>query len=47
MSNYPLDGMSNEGERSQIAWVENIHFKFVKATVTFAKDSQGFSKVLD
>lgn len=45
-SNYPLDGISNEGKRSHIAGVKNIHFLFVEATVIIAKDSQGLSKAL-
>lgn len=45
MSNYPLDGISNERERSQIAWVKNIHFIFVEATAIIAKDSQGLSEM--
>lgn len=40
MSNYPLDGISNEGKRSQIAWVVTIHFIFIEATVISAKDSR-------
>lgn len=36
-----------EGKRSQIAWVKNIRFLLVEATVIFPKDSQGLSEVLD
>lgn len=46
MSNYPLDGISNEGEKVTDCLSEEYPFYIHRATMIIAKDSQGLSKVL-